>query len=100
MKKYIRTLSLLLTTVLTISLTGCGSSDGDGGKKDFVSQDGHMWYFDGVQYYALPEGYTVKDDGFAYDENGNMFAAGKKTAPYNPADDWGEGWAENWEEEK
>ena len=69
-------------------------------KKDFVSQDGHMWYFDGVQYYALPEGYTVKDDGFAYDENGNMFAAGKKTAPYNPADDWGEGWAENWEEKK
>lgn len=69
-------------------------------KKDFVSQDGHIWYFDGVQYYALPEGYTVKDDGFAYDENGNMFAAGKKTAPYNPADDWGEGWAENWEEKK
>lgn len=69
-------------------------------KKDFVSQDGHMWYFDGVQYYALPEGYTVKDDGFAYDENGNMFAAGKKTAPYNPADDWGEGWAENWKEKK
>ncbi len=69
-------------------------------KKDFVSQDGHMWYFDGVQYYALPEGYTVKDDGFAYDENGSMFAAGKKTAPYNPADDWGEGWAENWEEKK
>lgn len=69
-------------------------------KKDFVSQDGHMWYFDGVQYYALPKGYTVKDDGFAYDENGNMFAAGKKTAPYNPADDWGEGWAENWEEKK
>lgn len=160
MKKYIRTLSLLLTAVLTISLTGCGSSDADGGKdrkglmaakelsgvwtdeagnilrldtvestytyrtrygrigsgvfykdakadeyadidkKDFVSQDGHMWYFDGVQYYALPEGYTVKDDGFAYDENGNMFAAGKKTAPYNPADDWGEGWAENWEEKK
>lgn len=69
-------------------------------KKDFVSQDGHMWYFDGVQYYALPEGYTGKDDGFAYDENGNMFAAGKKTAPYNPADDWGEGWVENWEEKK
>lgn len=69
-------------------------------KKDFVSQDGHMWYFDGVQYYALPEGYTVKGDGFDYDENGNMFAAGKKTAPYNPADDWGEGWAENWEEKK
>ena len=213
MKKYIRTLSLLLTAVLTISLTGCGSSDADGGKdrkglmaakelsgvwtdesgnilrldtvestytsrmqyiacskeamsggtlvdkqdgkgvylflngfayprldvggrslelfftagdtqgpdgsfsgvfyrdakadeyadidkKDFVSQDGHMWYFDGVQYYALPEGYTGKDDGFAYDENGNMFAAGKKTAPYNPADDWGEGWVENWEEKK
>ena len=32
MKKYIRTLSLLLTTVLTISLTGCGSGDADGGK--------------------------------------------------------------------
>lgn len=32
MKKYIRTLSLLLTAVLTISLTGCGSSDADGGK--------------------------------------------------------------------
>lgn len=218
MKKYIRTLSLLLTAVLTISLTGCGSSDADGGKdrkglmaakelsgvwtdesgnilrldtvestytyrtrygrigsggsesldgarftpggeipeipleklngmwqncegetpvidtsrmqyiacskeamssgtvvdkqdgkadeyadidkKDFVFQDGHMWYFDGVQYYALPKGYTVKDDGFAYYENGNMFAAGKKTAPYNPADDFGEGWAENWEEKK
>ena len=32
MKRYIRTLSLLLTAVLTISLTGCGSSDADGGK--------------------------------------------------------------------
>ena len=32
MKKHIRTLSLLLTAVLTISLTGCGSSDADGGK--------------------------------------------------------------------
>ena len=32
MKKYIRTLSLLLTAVLTISITGCGSSDADGGK--------------------------------------------------------------------
>ena len=32
MKKYIRTLSLLLTAVLTISITGCGSSDADGAK--------------------------------------------------------------------
>lgn len=65
-------------------------------KKDFVSQDGHMWYFDGVQYYALPEGYTVKDDGFAYDAGGNRFAAGWKSQPYDPAGDWGENWAENW----
>ncbi len=65
-------------------------------KKDFVSQDGHMWYFDGVQYYALPDGYTVKDDGFAYDSGGNKFAAGWKSQPYDPAGDWGENWAESW----
>lgn len=43
-----------------------------------------MWYFDGVQYYALPEGYTVKNDGFAYDENGNMVCRGKKQRPTIP----------------
>lgn len=65
-------------------------------KKDFVSQNGHMWYFDGVQYYALPDCYTVKEDGLAYDGSGNKFAAGWKAEPYDPAVDWGENWAENW----
>lgn len=65
-------------------------------KKDFVSQNGHMWYFDGVQYYALPDGYAVKEDGFAYDGNGNKFAAGWKAQPYDPTEDWGENWAESW----
>lgn len=65
-------------------------------KKDFVSQNGHMWYFDGVQYYALPDGYTVKEDGLAYDGSGNKFAAGWKAKPYDPAVDWGENWAESW----
>lgn len=67
-------------------------------KKEFLEQDGHMWYYDGVQYYALPDGYTVADDGLAYDENGNRFAAGWKSKPYNPADNWGENWADNWDE--
>ena len=55
-----------------------------------------MCYFDGVQYYALPDGYTVKEDGLAYDGSGNKFAAGWKAEPYDPAVDWGENWAENW----
>ena len=62
----------------------------------FVELGGHMWYYDGVEYFALPEGYHIADDGLAYDEAGNVFAAGWDAPLYDPADDWGEGWADNW----
>ena len=64
------------------SYSGVFSADGKADeyavidKKDFVSQDETCDTLDGVRYYALPEGYTVKDDGFAYDSGGNRTPRG------------------------
>lgn len=65
-------------------------------RAEFVEANGHMWYYDGVQYYAVPDGYTLAEDGRAYDEDGNVYAAGWATEPFDPADSFGDGWADNW----
>ena len=57
--------------------------------------DGHTWYYDGVNYFALPEGYTVAEDGRAYDEDGKVYAAGWTSELYDPSADWGENWLNN-----
>lgn len=65
-------------------------------KSEFVEQSGHLYYYDGVNYFALPEGYSIADDGYAYNESGKIFAAGWEQPFYDPASDWGDGWNENW----
>lgn len=61
----------------------------------FVELDGHTWYYDGLNYFALPEGYTVAEDGRAYDEDGKLYAAGWTSELYDPSADWGENWLDN-----
>lgn len=60
---------------------------------------GWVWYFDGVNTYFLGEGYEIGDDGFAYyKEDGKIYHAGWiPDQPYDPADDWGGNWADNWD---
>lgn len=60
------------------------------------NSSGHLTYYDGVNVFYLPDGYTVGDDGLAYDADGNVFGAGWEAEVYDPAQDWGENWAENW----
>ena len=67
-------------------------------KAEFVEQNGRLWYYDGAVYFAVPEGYTVGDDGLAYDEAGNAFGAGWEAPIYDPAANYGDGWADNWDE--
>lgn len=66
---------------------------------EFVERDGHLWYYDGVQFFAVPDGYTTGDDGLAYDKNGNVFGAGWEAPVYDPSVDWGDNWAESWEKD-
>ena len=63
----------------------------------FEESDGRLWYYDGVNYFALPEGYALDADGMAYDEYGRPFAPAWPEEQYDPAAVWGESWlAENW----
>ena len=63
----------------------------------FEESDGRLWYYDGVNYFALPEGYTLSEDGMAYDKYGRPFAPEWPVEPYDPAAIWGENWLEeNW----
>ena len=63
----------------------------------FEESDGRIWYYDGVNYFALPEGYTLDEDGIAYDAYGRPFAPEWPDEPYDPAAAWGENWLEeNW----
>ena len=50
----------------------------------------------GENIFFLPDTYSVAADGLAYDGAGNVFAAGWDMPYYDPADDWGENWASNW----
>ena len=59
----------------------------------------YIWYYDGVNRYLLGNDYTIGGDGLAYhDEDGLVYPAGWiPEAPYDPADDWGENWMDNWD---
>ena len=56
-----------------------------------------MWYYDGAEYFAVPEGYAVGQDGRAYDANGKVYAAGWEFPVYDPGTDWGPDWDQSWD---
>ena len=58
----------------------------------FREADGRLWYSDGVHEFAVPAGYTLADDGMAYDEAGQAFAPDWPETPYDPAAVWGTDW--------
>lgn len=58
----------------------------------FREADGRLWYSDGVHEFAVPAGYTLADDGMAYDEAGQAFAPAWPETPYDPAAVWGTDW--------
>ena len=63
----------------------------------FQETNGHLWYFDGKNTFAVPAGYTLRADGMAYDETGRPFAPTWPEMLYDPAAVFGENWAEeNW----
>ena len=60
----------------------------------FEERDGRLWYYDGVRSVLLPSGYTLGEDGAAYDAAGEPFAP-QWPAPedrFDVAAEWGEGW--------
>ena len=63
----------------------------------FEEADGRIWYYDGARYFAVPAGYTLAEDGRAYDEGGSLFAP-EWPAPeerFDPVAAWGAGWDVN-----
>ena len=58
----------------------------------FREADGRLWYSDGVHEFAVPSGYSLADDGMAYDEAGQAFAPAWPETPYDPAAVWGTDW--------
>ena len=85
------------------SFSGVFYTDADAGlysdieKAEFTDIAGRLWYYDGVNYFAVPDDYTLDADGYAYDENGNIFAAGWIGDVYDPSEDYGDGWADIWD---
>ena len=61
----------------------------------FEEADGRLWYYDGVQYFALPEGYTLGSDGQAYGSTGKPFAPEWPSEPFDPRSVWGSGWPDD-----
>lgn len=55
--------------------------------------------YDGVNRYLLGNDYIIGEDGLAYHyEDGLVYPAGWiPEAPYDPADDWGKNWMDNWD---
>ena len=41
--------------------------------------------------------YTLHEDGLAYRPDGPVYAAGFDPVDYDPAEDWGENWMNNWD---
>ena len=62
----------------------------------FTYFEGRLVYFDGLRMFYMPENYSVGEDGLAYDQDGNLFAAGFDFTPLDPAELWGPDWADNW----
>ena len=63
----------------------------------FSEDGGRLWYYDGAEYFAVPEGYAVGQDGRAYDANGKVYAAGWESPVYDPGTDWGPDWDQSWD---
>ena len=63
----------------------------------FSEDGGRLWYYDGAEYFAVPEGYAVGQDGRAYDANGRVYAAGWESPVYDPGTDWGPDWDQSWD---
>lgn len=61
----------------------------------FGGEDNELWYYDGVQYHAVPAGYTLGEDEQAYDKTGKPFAAPWENDRFDPASVWGENWVED-----
>ena len=65
--------------------------------REFLTQDGRLWYFDGTEYFAVPDGYALGEDGLAYNADGKVFGAGWEAEVFDPATIWGEDWAQSWD---
>lgn len=54
------------------------------------------WYSDGHDAFYITGSYTLHEDGLAYRQDGPVYAAGFDPVDYDPAEDWGENWMNNW----
>ena len=54
------------------------------------------WYSDGHDAFYITGSYTLHEDGPAYRQAGPVYAAGFDPVDYDPAEDWGENWMNNW----
>ena len=85
------------------SYSGVFYRDGDAAayadltRAGFSEDGGRLWYYDGAEYFAVPEGYAVGQDGRAYDANGKVYAAGWESPVYDPGTDWGPDWDQSWD---
>ena len=85
------------------SYSGVFYRDGDAAayadltQSGFSEDGGRLWYYDGAEYFAVPEGYAVGQDGRAYDANGKVYAAGWESPVYDPGTDWGPDWDQSWD---
>ena len=62
-----------------------------------TDEDGYCrWYSDGHDAFYITGSYTLHEDGLAYRQDGPVYAAGFDPVDYDPAEDWGENWMNNW----
>lgn len=62
-----------------------------------TDEDGYCrWYSDGHDAFYITGSYTLAEDGLAYRDDGPVYAAGFDPIPYDPAEDWGDSWMNNW----
>lgn len=54
------------------------------------------WYSDGHDAFYITGSYTLHEDGLAYRQDGPVYAAGFDPVDYDPAEDWGDNWMNNW----
>ena len=68
------------------------------GAKSFELDEDDLcrWYSDGHDAFYITGSYTLHEDGLAYRQDGPVYAAGFDPVDYDPAEDWGENWMNNW----
>lgn len=71
---------------------GDAAAYSDPANAGYEESDGRIWYYDGVNYFAVPAGYTLGEDGQARNEDGRPFASPWPGELYDPAAVWGENW--------